>query len=157
MKIQQVVLFLLAVACTKSTATQTNTSGSNPPSVSLTGTWQGAFDGGPPPTSNILQYVLIEDAGTLSGVSLINDPLVPTQFHTTDVLSGIRSGSSVVLHTTVTGDTITATFDGGTLVGVDPFSEPLVFRDGGPAYQLNIPFSMQRISMDATIADGGFQ
>jgi hypothetical protein len=155
MKIQSIAAVLFVVACTKAAS---NPPPNNPPPMqtSLTGTWQSAIDAGDPATDR-LQYVLIEDAGVLTGVILVNDPLVTTQFHTLDVFSGTHAGSVVILHATVTGDTITATFDGGTLAGVDPFSQPLVFRDGGAAYQLNIAFSMTRISTDATIADGGFQ
>jgi hypothetical protein len=106
---------------------------------------------------NRLRYVLLEDAGALTGVALVNDPVTTSQFHTVDVLSGTHSGSVVTLRAEVTGDTINATFDGGILFGIDPASQPLVFQDGGPGYRLNIPFSMTRTSMNATIADGGFQ
>ena len=146
----------MVVGCTK--AASTPPPNNNPPATlpSLTGTWESSMDAGNSAVDR-LRYVLLEDAGALTGVALVNDPVTTSQFHTVDVLSGTHSGSVVTLHAAVTGDTINATFDGGTLVGIDPASQPLVFQDGGPAYQLNIPFSMMRISMDATIVDGGFQ
>lgn len=157
MKARFALLLLFLVGCTKSSSSQTPTQPGNPAQANLTGTWQATVDGGGSPEAHSLQFVLIEDGGSLNGVKLINDPIVTTQFRTLDFLTGTHNGASVILQTTVTADTITATFDGGTLVGVDPFSQPVVARDGGPAYQLNISFSMTRISMDATIADGGFQ
>jgi hypothetical protein len=155
MRMSSLAAVLIVVACTKTASTPPP---NNPPPTqpTLTGTWQSAIDAGDP-ASDRLQYVLLEDAGVLTGVKLVNDPLVTTQFHTLDILTGTHAGSVVTLHAAVTGDTIIATFDGGVLVGIDPFSQPLVFQDGGPAYQLNLPFSMTRISMDATIADGGFR
>jgi hypothetical protein len=143
---------LVLCACTKSSSSQdTNTPPTQP---SLTGTWQASIDAGDPATDK-LQYILVEDAGTLTGVKLVNDPVTAAQFHTLDMLSGTHNGTSVILHTTVTADTITAVFDGGTLVGVDPFSDPVLFRDGGPVQQWNLPFSMTRISTNAPIPDAG--
>ena len=150
-------LLLLLVGCTTSSSNQTPTPLGNSNEATLTGTWQATVDGGGSPEGHKLQFVLIEDAGSLSGVELINDPIVTTQFHTLDLLTGTHHGSRVILQTTLRADTITAAFDGGTLVGVDPFSQPLVMRDGGPAYRLNISFSMMRISTDTSILDGGFQ
>ncbi len=140
-------IIFVFLACTKAANTPLVTPPVTPDIV--TGTWQASTDGG------LLQYILLEDAGTLTGMKLISDPLVATQFHTLDVLTGTHTGTSVILHTTVTADTITATFDGGTLAGIDPFSEPVILRDGGPAYQLNIPFLMTRISTAAPLPDAG--
>lgn len=155
MRIWSITAVLIVVASTK-TAGCPPPNNPSPSETSLTGTWQSSIDAGNPATDR-LRYVLLDDAGMLTGVELVNDPLVTAQFHTVDVLSGMHAGSVMTLHAAVTGDTITATFDGGTLVGIDRFSQPLVFQDGVSAYQLNISFVMTRISTDATIADGGFQ
>jgi hypothetical protein len=96
-----------------------------------------------------LRFILIEDAGTLTGRELINDPVTTTEFHTIEILSGTHTGSWVVLHATLSGDTINATLDGGALSGLGPGSEPLMFQDGGPVPMLNLSFSMTQISTNA--------
>jgi hypothetical protein len=141
---------LLLAACTK---TPSNSSSPPPAQVNLTGTWQAQVDAGS--RTALLQFILIEDAGTLSGRKLVNDPTTATEFHTIDSLSGTHTGATVTLQTVNSGDAINATFDGGTLAGVDPFSLPIIFRDGGPAESVNLPFSMTRISTDAPIPDAG--
>lgn len=151
MRIQILGVILLLAACTKAAS---NVSTSPPASqANLTGTWQAQIDAGS--RTALLQYILIEDAGALSGRTLINDPSNATEFHTLDTLSGTHNNATVTLQTVNTGDTINATFDGGTLAGVDPFSVPLIFRDGGPSASLNVPFSMTRISTNAPIPDAG--
>ena len=127
----------------------------NPAQASLTGTWQGPVDAGG--TTQLLQFVLIEDAGTLDVIELIQDPVTPATFHTIENLTGTHSGTTVTLQAALSGDTINATFDGGTLAGIDPASEPLMFRDGGSVHMLNVAFSMQRLSTDTPALDGGFQ
>ena len=151
MKVQTLGAILLFAACTKAA----NSSSTNPPAMqsSLTGTWQAQVDGGS--RTALLQYILVDDAGSLSGRKLVNDPTDATEFHTVDNLSGAHSNATVTLQTVNTADTINATYDGGTLVGVDPFSVPLIFRDGGPPQSLNVPFSMTRISTNAPIPDAG--
>ena len=155
MRIQIIGIILLGAACTKAANNSSTTTSTNPPPTqsSLTGTWQAQVDGGS--RTVLLQYILIEDAGTLSGRKLVNDPTYPSEFHTLDTLTGTRSNETVTLQTVTTGDTINATFDGGILAGVVPYSLPLSFRDGGPPRSLNVPFSMTRISTDAPIPDAG--
>ena len=155
MKFLALLLALAWASGCKTNSSQTNTQGNNPPQpdqANLTGTWQGTIDGG---EVTLLQYVLIEDAGTLIGVKFINDPLNAAYFHNIDTLAGTHSGSSVVLQTSLTADTIRAVFDGGSLAGVDPFSEPLIFRDGGSYRQWNMLFVLTRISTSATFPDAG--
>jgi hypothetical protein len=156
MRIQTIgAALLLLAACTKAASNSSTTQGNNPPpsQANLTGTWQAAVDAGT--RTALLQFILSEDAGTLSGRKLINDPTTTTEFHTIDSLAGTHTGTTVTLQTVNTGDTINATFDGGTLAGVDPFSLPIIFRDGGPAQSVNLSFSMTRISTDAPIPDAG--
>jgi len=133
-----------------STITSTNP---RPTQSTLTGTWQAQVDGGN--RTVLLQYILIEDAGTLSGRKLVNDPLYLSEFHTIDSLIGTHRNETITLQTITSGDTFTATFDGGVLAGVDPYSRPLIFRDAGFPQSLNVPFTMTRISTDAPIPDAG--
>jgi hypothetical protein len=150
MRIQLIGVILVGVACTKAA---NNSSTTTPTQSTLTGTWQAQVDGGS--RTVLLQYILIEDAGTLSGRKLVNDPTYPSEFHTIDTLTGTHSNETVTLQTITSGDTFNATFDGGTLAGVDPYSLPLILRDGGLPPSLNVPFSMTRISTAAPIPDAG--
>lgn len=118
----------------------------------ITGTWQGPIDAGTQVAQ--LQFILSEDAGTITGRELVSDPLDSTQFHSIDTLSGTRTGASVVLYTAFSGDTINATLDAGLLSGIDPSTDPLTV-DGGTPARLNISFSMTRISTAAPVLDGG--
>jgi hypothetical protein len=152
MKMESIAMLLLVVACTK-TSTSTQQQQPPPTQQNITGTWQGPIDAGTRIAQ--LQFILIEDAGTITGRELVNDPFDSTQFHTLDTVSGTHTGTSVVLHTAFSGDTINATLDGGTLSGIEPSTDTSV-GDGGTATRLNLQFSMTRISMDATIADEGF-
>jgi hypothetical protein len=79
----------------------------------LTGVWQGPVDAGS--RAAILRFTLVEDAGKLVGFQAVNDPEQPAEFHTIDRLNGVRRGNEVVLHGT--NETITATLDGGRLIG----------------------------------------
>jgi hypothetical protein len=149
MKMKSILALLIVLACTKSS---TSTQSQPPTQQNVTGTWQGSIDAGARIAQ--LQFILIEDAGTVSGRKLVDDPSDSTQFHTLDLVSGTHSGTTVVLHTAFSGDTINATLDGGTLSGIDPSTDPSV-GDAGVVTRLNLSFSMTRISTDAPVLDGG--
>ena len=150
MKMESLALLMLVVACTKtSKGTQEQPA---PTQQNITGTWQGPIDAGTQIVQ--LQFILIEDAGTITGRQLLSDPLDSTQFHTIDTLSGTHAGASVVLYAGLSGDTINATLDGGTLSGIDPSTDPSTIDSGTPN-RLNLAFSMTRISTNAPILDAG--
>jgi hypothetical protein len=151
MKMTSILALLIVFACTKS-STSTQSQPPPPTQQNVTGTWQGSIDAGARIAQ--LQFILIEDAGTISGRQLVDDPSDSTQFHTLDTVSGTHSGATVVLHTAFSGDTINATLDGGTLSGIDPSTDPSV-GDAGAVTRLNLPFSMTRISTSAPGLDGG--
>jgi hypothetical protein len=149
MKKHLILVLLVTAACTKSSTT---TQPSPPTRQNITGTWQGAIDAGT--RIALLQFILIEDAGTLTGRELVNDPSDATEFHTLDTISGTHNGRTVMLHTALSGDTINATLDGRALSGIEPATDPFV-SDGGVVTRLNLPFSMTRISTSAPVLDGG--
>jgi len=149
---------LLVAGCTKSsqpTPGGGSTPGGGGPGVGydpLTGVWQGTVDAGS--RAAILRFTLAEDAGTLVGFQAVNDPEQPAEFHTIDRLNGVRRGNDVLLHGTT--ETITATLDGGRLIGIDPLTEPTEGLDAGqqPA-SVNIYFEMVRTSTTVVLPDAG--
>jgi hypothetical protein len=97
---------------------------------------------------------MVEDAGTLLGYHYVNDPDDAGEFHLMQPFTGTRVGNTISLQTPT--ETITASLDGGLLVGVDPMTEPSAGLDAGqtPA-RLNIPFSMTRITRTFVPPDAG--
>ena len=120
---------VLLAGCT--TSSQTTPSGGAIPGAPsydpLTGVWEGSFDAG----SRIakLRFTLVEDAGTLWGFEAMNDPDQPDYFHTLDLMSGVRHGNDVSLQASTA--TITASLDGGHLIGAATLTEPSEGLDAG--------------------------
>jgi hypothetical protein len=102
---------LLLAACSKSSSNKPPPATTTPPATTdpLTGVWQGTVDAGS--RAAILRFIIVEDAGTLSGFQAVNDPEKPDEFHTIDRLNGTRNGNDVILRSST--ETITATLDGG--------------------------------------------
>ena len=149
------IVALLGVGCTKSSQ---STSGGGGPSGGgpgagsdpLTGLWQGTVDAGS--RAAILRFTLVEDAGTLFGFQAVNDPERADEFHTIDRLTGVRRGNDVELHAST--ETITATLDGGRLIGVDPLTEPSEGLDAGQQPgSVNLYFEMVRTTKTVVLPD----
>ena len=145
---------VLLAGCTKSSRT-TPGGGATPGAPSydpLTGVWEGSFDAG----SRIakLRFTLVEDAGTLSGFEAMNDPDQPDFFHTLDLVSGVRHGNDVGLQASTA--TITASLDGGRLIGTAKLTEPSEGLDAGdqPA-SVTINLEMVRTTTTVVLPDAG--
>ena len=119
---------VLLAGCTRSSQT---TPGGGTPGTSnddpLTGVWEGSFDAGSRLAK--LRFTLVEDAGTLSGFEAMNDPDQPDYFHTLDLVSGVRRGNDVSLQASTAS--ITASLDGGHLIGAATLTEPSEGLDAG--------------------------
>lgn len=147
------VAVVLAAGCTKSIQPTPDGGGSGtPPYDPLTGVWVGTVDAGSRAAK--LRFTLVDDAGTLFGFKAINDPEEPDKFVTLDRFNGTRRGNDVVLQAST--ETITATLDGGRLIGVDPLTEPTEGLDAGqqPA-SVNLYFEMVRTTTTVVLPDAG--
>lgn len=134
---------VLAAGCTKSPQP---TPARGPTYDSLTGVWEGGFDAGSRLAK--LRFTLVEDAGTLSGFEAMNDPDQPDYFHTIDVLSGVRHANDVSLQASTAN--VTATLDGGHLIGAATLTEPSEGLDAGeqPA---SVTFNLELIRTTTTV------
>jgi hypothetical protein len=102
----------------------------------------------------MLRLAITEDAGVVAGWQYVNDPSDPSEFHLVQPFTGTRIGNSVSLVTPT--ETITATLDGGMLVGVDPLTEPTEVLDAGQAPAVvPLVFSMARINSTVIPPDAG--
>jgi len=152
-------LLLLVLACSKSGSSRGGGGGGGdgggapPPTVdSLTGVWEGAVDFGS--RTALFRFSIVEDAGTLVGFQYVNDPSDAGEFHLMQPFSGARTGNSIRLQTPT--ETITASLDGGLLVGVDPMTEPAIGLDAGQQPEvLNVPFSLTRTTRSVVFPDAG--
>ena len=144
---------VLLAGCTRSSQT---TPGGGTPGTSnddpLTGVWEGSFDAGSRLAK--LRFTLVEDAGTLSGFEAMNDPDQPDYFHTLDLVSGVRRGNDVSLQASTAS--ITASLDGGHLIGAAKLTEPSKGLDAGdqPA-SVTINLEMIRTTTTVVLPDAG--
>jgi hypothetical protein len=151
-----VALVLPVFACSKSSPGGGGAGGGGAPSQpaadTLTGVWQGPVDFGT--RTATFRFSIVEDAGTLMGYHYVNDPDDAGEFHLMQSFTGTRTGGAISLRTPT--ETITASLDGGVLVGVDPMTQPSDGLDAGqqPAVQ-NVPFSMTRITRVVVLPDAG--
>ena len=147
---------LLAVACSKSGPSGGGGGGGGggpPPTVDpLTGVWEGPVDFGS--RTARFRFSIVEDAGTLVGFHYVNDPSDAGEFHLMQPFTGARTGDSVRLQTPT--ETITASLDGGLLVGVDPMTEPAIGLDAGQQPEVhNVPFALTRTTRSVFFPDAG--
>ena len=144
---------VLLAGCTRSSQT---TPGGGTPGTSnddpLTGVWEGSFDAGSRLAK--LRFTLVEDAGALSGFEAMNDPDQPDYFHTLDLVSGVRRGNDVSLQASTAS--ITASLDGGHLIGAAKLTEPSKGLDAGdqPA-SVTINLEMIRTTTTVVLPDAG--
>ena len=144
---------VLLAGCTRSSQT---TPGGGTPGTSnddpLTGVWEGSFDAGSRLAK--LRFTLVEDAGTLSGFEAMNDPDQPDYYHTLDLVSGVRRGNDVSLQASTAS--ITASLDGGHLIGAAKLTEPSKGLDAGDQpVSVTINLEMIRTTTTVVLPDAG--